>query len=89
MPLRIPLEQRDKSKYYCFYRNYNHDTKECHDLKYQTEELIRRDHLRKLLCKPHELSPRPQGPVEKQIVVIFHGLSFVGEEGPSGRKAYA
>ncbi|RWW72107.1 hypothetical protein BHE74_00020118 [Ensete ventricosum] len=40
-PMRTWFEERDRGCYYRFHRNYDHDTKECYNLKNQIEDLIR------------------------------------------------
>ncbi|RRT37357.1 hypothetical protein B296_00031880, partial [Ensete ventricosum] len=81
-PMKSHPERRDKRRYYRFHREYRHDTKECRDLQYQIEDLIRRGHLRRYVREqsslpdgrpPRDSSPRSKGPVEKQIDVIFGG----------------
>ncbi|RRT31580.1 hypothetical protein B296_00047184 [Ensete ventricosum] len=90
-------ERRDKRMYYRFHREYRHNTEECRDLQYQIEDLIRRDHLRRYVREqsslpddrpPRDSSPRPKGPVEKQIDVIFGGPTS-GDNSSLARKAYA
>ncbi|RRT35385.1 hypothetical protein B296_00043425 [Ensete ventricosum] len=77
-------ERRDKRRYYRFHREYGHYTEECRDLQCQIEDLIRRDHLRRyvreLSSLPDGRPPRDssQGPVEKQIDVIFGGPTSSG-----------
>ncbi|RRT48061.1 hypothetical protein B296_00043355 [Ensete ventricosum] len=51
-PMKNPWESRDQTKYYHFYRDYGHDTKGCHDLQNQTEELIRKGYLRCYVKRP-------------------------------------
>ncbi|RRT70390.1 hypothetical protein B296_00011781, partial [Ensete ventricosum] len=96
-PMKSHPERRDKRRYCCFHREYEYDTEECHDLQYQIEDLIRRGHLRRYVREqsslpdgrpPRDSSPRPKGPVEKQIDVIFDGPASGGNSS-STRKAYA
>ncbi|RWW07288.1 hypothetical protein GW17_00029332 [Ensete ventricosum] len=73
--------------------------KECHDLKNQIEDIIRQGHLHQYVrdqqAPPDESrrwgrepSPRPRGPIEKQIDVIIGGPASGGDSS-SARKAYA
>ncbi|RZR72182.1 hypothetical protein BHM03_00011041 [Ensete ventricosum] len=89
----LGLSQKDKFLaqfvVYCrFDRDYGNDTEECHDLKNQIEDLIRRGHLSRYLRKSREPSPHPKGSVEKQIGVIV-SVPASGVDASSARKAYA
>ncbi|RRT42434.1 hypothetical protein B296_00039743, partial [Ensete ventricosum] len=72
----------------CFHRDYDHDMKECHDLKNQIEELIRKGYLGSYVKRPQEPSSCPHGLIEKQIDVIF-GELVSNEDSLSGWNAYA
>ncbi|RZR99005.1 hypothetical protein BHM03_00028472 [Ensete ventricosum] len=74
-PMRTWFEECDRECYYRFHRNYDHDTKECYNLKNQIEDLIRQDHLDRYARKPREPSLCPKGPVERQIDIIVGGSS--------------
>ncbi|RWW49805.1 hypothetical protein BHE74_00043980 [Ensete ventricosum] len=67
-PMKSRPEERDRGCYYHFHHDYDHDMKECYDLKNQIEDLIHRGHLSRYIrkfCKP---SLHPKGLVEKQIL---------------------
>ncbi|XP_065050262.1 uncharacterized protein LOC135680308 [Musa acuminata AAA Group] len=79
---------KDRSKYCRFHQDYDHDTEDCHNLQNQIEDLIRRSHLGRYLKEPQEATPRPRGPVERQIDVISRGPAVEGSSS-TARKAYA
>ena len=43
--------KRSKDKYYRFYRDHDHDTSDCYDLKQQIEALIRQGKLQRFIGK--------------------------------------
>ncbi|RWV79822.1 hypothetical protein GW17_00058989 [Ensete ventricosum] len=79
---------RDPTNYCCFHRDYDLDTKDCHNLRNHIEELIRCGYLGCHVWRPRDPSPRPWGPVEKQINVIVGGPVSRGDN-TSGWRAYA
>ncbi|RWV79119.1 hypothetical protein GW17_00059803, partial [Ensete ventricosum] len=96
-PMKTRSKRRDKRRYCCFHREHGHDTKECRDFQSQIEDLIRQGHLYHYVCDqssfpdgqpPRDPSPRPKGPVEKQIDVIIGGPTS-SDDSSSARKAYA
>ncbi|RRT33545.1 hypothetical protein B296_00055676 [Ensete ventricosum] len=87
-PDRTRANERDYGCYSHFHHDYGHNIEECHDLKNQIEDLIRRGHLDRYIRKPRELSLCPKGPVERQVDVII-GSPIVGGDSSSAMKAYA
>ncbi|RRT80680.1 hypothetical protein B296_00003160 [Ensete ventricosum] len=96
-PMKTHREVRDKTRYYCFYCDYGHNTEECHDLRDQIEDLIHQGHLYYYVRKPHEssegrytrdTSPHSKGLIEKQIDVIVGKPAFGGDIS-SSQKAYS
>ncbi|RZR95454.1 hypothetical protein BHM03_00024306 [Ensete ventricosum] len=86
--MKTRSEERDRKCYYHFHRDYDHDTKECYDLKNQIEYLICRGHLDRFIRKPGKPSLHLKGPVERQIDLIVGSLTMGGDSS-SARKAYA
>ncbi|RRT82991.1 hypothetical protein B296_00010396, partial [Ensete ventricosum] len=95
--MKTRSERHDKRRYCHFHREHDHDTEECRDLQNQIEDLIRQGHLcRYVHDQPifpdnrptRDSSPRPKGPVEKQIDVIIGGPASDGDSS-SAHKAYA
>ncbi|RWW12625.1 hypothetical protein GW17_00023700 [Ensete ventricosum] len=96
-PMKTLSKRRDKMRYCRFHREHCHNTEECRDLQSQIEDLIRQGHLNRYIHDqssfpddrpPRDPSPRPKGPIEKQIDVIIGGPALGGDSS-SARKAYA
>ncbi|RRT73546.1 hypothetical protein B296_00013037 [Ensete ventricosum] len=86
--MKTQREECNRTRYCHFHCDYSHDTEECHDLKNQIKDLIRRGHLDRYIRKLCEPSPHPKGPIEKQIDIII-GSPTSGGDTSSARKAYA
>ena len=54
----------NRNKYFCFHRDYGHDTDECYDLKQQIENLTRQGKLRNFLGQEHK-DEKLKGKVEE------------------------
>lgn len=63
--MKPPYELKDRSKYCLFDHDYDHDTKECHELRNQIEELICRGYLKCYIKKLWLSPPCPHGLVAK------------------------
>ncbi|XP_009419096.2 uncharacterized protein LOC103999155 [Musa acuminata AAA Group] len=86
-PRPMKATYKDRSKYCRFHQDYGHDMEDCHDIQNQIEALIQRGHLECYLKSP-KATPRPRGPVERQIDVISEGPA-AGGSSSAVRKAYA
>nr|XP_009419096.1 PREDICTED: uncharacterized protein LOC103999155 [Musa acuminata subsp. malaccensis] len=71
-PHPMKATYKDRSKYYRFHQDYDHDTEDCHDIQNQIEVLIQRGHLGRYLKFP-KATPHPKGLVERQIDIISGG----------------
>ncbi|RRT65503.1 hypothetical protein B296_00041041 [Ensete ventricosum] len=94
--MKTHSERCDKRRYCRFHMEHGHNTEECRDLQSQIEDLIWHGHLRRYVRDqsslpdnrpPQDPSPRPKGPVEKQINVIIGGPAL-GDNSSSACKAY-
>ena len=54
----------NRNKYFCFHRDYGHDTDECYNLKQQIENLTRQGKLRNFLGQEHK-DEKLKGKVEE------------------------
>ncbi|XP_065003905.1 uncharacterized protein LOC135636207 [Musa acuminata AAA Group] len=86
-PRPMKATHKDRSKYCRFHRDYGHDMEDYRDLQNQIEALIQRDHLGRYL-NSSEATPRPKGPVERQIDIISEEPAADGSNS-TARKAYA
>ena len=53
-PMKTPANKMSKDRYCCFHRDHGHDTKECHQLKEEIQELINCGFLRRFVAKDNE-----------------------------------
>ena len=82
----------NKNKYCRFYRDHEHDTDKCYDLKQQIESLIRQEKLRNFLGRDHK-DKKLKGKIEEpsrpplgEIRVIIGGTS--ARQSSKSRKTY-
>ncbi|XP_059639258.1 uncharacterized protein LOC132281579 [Cornus florida] len=84
-PIKQPLEQRDKSKHYAYYRDYGHSTNNCRSLRRQVENMIARSELADYLMtkeyvKPREVYPRNVEGTQVKVIHAIHGRSEDDQE---------
>ncbi|XP_062078265.1 uncharacterized protein LOC133782862 isoform X1 [Humulus lupulus] len=97
VPFRRPSPmKKDPIKYFQYHKDIGHTTVECNHLKVEIEELIRRGHLGRYVCKESQRpkkgasSPRAQEVAPKiqgEVNTIFGGPGFGGES-RKGRDKY-
>ena len=93
--MRTDLTKRDNTKYCEFYRNHEHRTDDCIQLRKEIEYLIRRGYLRRYIASEgqDQVQPPPWQPTTQhqqplgEIHVISGGFSGGGESN-SARKAH-
>ena len=76
-PLHSSPHNRDKNKYYCFHKDHGHYTKDCRDLKEQTEELIQKGKLQKHVKKGEYNKFREGGGATKTSMNPLPGVTIV------------
>ena len=94
--LKGDLNKRSRDKYCHFYRDHNHDTADCYDLKQQIEALIKQEKLQRFVSKertdpPLEQAPRwenehPKPPIRDKRMII--GSTTVTGSSKKARKTY-
>ncbi|XP_059635798.1 uncharacterized protein LOC132277979 [Cornus florida] len=89
-PMRQPLEQRDKNKYYAYYIDYGHITNDCRSLRRQVKNMIARGDLADYIAlkeqpRLREVNPRTVEGNQVKVIHVIHGKS---EEDQESKKVY-
>ena len=97
--LKGDLYKRPRNKYWCFHRNYGHDTSNCNNLKQQMEAFIKQAKLQWFVKKerdrenpPRGLEPNRQAKEQprvslRKIQVIVEGITMA-DSSKKARKTY-
>jgi len=82
--------KRNKNTYCRFYRDHEHDTNECYDLKQQIEVLIKQGKLKNFLGLDHKDERQPmKGKAEESIHPSFGEIKIIVESMTTGSSSRA